>query len=119
MGLRYFVGNKAKGRNLQTGVTRKQGTPNFPKNEHFFPPDTHTSVCVSGGDNCSFFGKFSVLCFLVTPVSRFAYNWCLVQLLYAKYMNVLISKKVSATTFVVSSFFIDDQVKLIMISKLS
>ena len=24
------------------GVTRKQSTPNFPKNEHFLPPDTHT-----------------------------------------------------------------------------
>ena len=45
---------------------------NFPKNEHFLPPDTHTYVCVSGGKKCSFFGKFSVLCFLETHVSRFA-----------------------------------------------
>ena len=28
--------------------------------------------CVSGGKKCSFFGKFGVLCFLVTPVLRFA-----------------------------------------------
>ena len=29
-------------------------------------------VCVSGGTECSFFGKFVVLCFLVTSVLRFA-----------------------------------------------
>ena len=29
------------------GVSRKQSTPNFPKNEHFLPLDTHTYV--SGG----------------------------------------------------------------------
>ena len=28
--------------NLKTGVSRKQGTPNFPKNEHFLPADTCT-----------------------------------------------------------------------------
>ena len=37
---------------------KKQSTSNFPKNEHFLPPDTHTYVCVSGGKKCSFFGKF-------------------------------------------------------------
>ena len=58
--------------NLKTGVSRKQSTPNFPKNEHFLPPDTHTYVCVSGGKKCSFFGKFGMLCFLKTPVLRFA-----------------------------------------------
>ena len=30
--------------NLKTGVSRKQIEPNFPKNEHFLPPDTHTYV---------------------------------------------------------------------------
>ena len=40
---------------LITGVTRKQ----------------NTHVCVLGGKKCSFFGKFPVLCFLVTPVLRF------------------------------------------------
>ena len=30
--------------NLKTGVTRKQSTPNFPKNEHFLPLDTHTQI---------------------------------------------------------------------------
>ena len=31
---------------------------NFPKNEHFLPPDTHTFMCVSGGIKLHFFGKF-------------------------------------------------------------
>ena len=35
--------------NLKTGVSRKQSTPRFPKNEHFLPPDTHTYVYISGG----------------------------------------------------------------------
>ena len=57
--------------NLKTGVSKKQGTPNFPKNEHFLPPYTHTDVCVSGDKKCLFFGKFGVLCFLETPILRF------------------------------------------------
>ena len=44
-------------------VQEKQNMPNFPKKEHFLPPDTHTYVCVSGGKKPSFFGKFGVLCF--------------------------------------------------------
>ena len=58
--------------NLEAGVSRKQSKPNFARNEHFLPPDTHTYVCVSGGKKCSFFGKIGVLCFLKTPVLRFA-----------------------------------------------
>ena len=54
------------------GVSKKQSTPNFPKNEHFLPPNAHAYVCVSGGKKCSFYGKFDVLCFLETRVSRFA-----------------------------------------------
>ena len=46
--------------------------PNFPKNKHFLPPGTYTHVCVSGGKKCLFFGNFGVLCFLETPVLRFA-----------------------------------------------
>ena len=30
-------------------------------------------VCVSESTKCSFFGKFRVLCFLETPVLRFAF----------------------------------------------
>ena len=50
-----YVGNKTKkGANLKTDVTRKQSMPNFPKNEHFLPSDTHTCVCVSGVRNVYF-----------------------------------------------------------------
>ena len=59
---------RQKGVNLKTGVSKKQSMLNFPKNEHFFSPDTH----VSEGKKYSFFGKFGVLCFLETPVLRFA-----------------------------------------------
>ena len=41
------------------GVSRKESTPNFP-------------VCVSGGKKGLFFGKLGVLCFIETPVLRFA-----------------------------------------------
>ena len=58
--------------NLKTEVTRIQSPPNFPKNERFLTPDTHTYVCVSGGKKRSFFGKFGVLSILVTSVLRFA-----------------------------------------------
>ena len=35
--------------------------------------DSQTAcVCVSGGKKCLFFGNFGVLCFLETPVLRFA-----------------------------------------------
>ena len=34
-----FVGKRA---NLKAGVTRKQSTPNFSKNGHFLPLDTHS-----------------------------------------------------------------------------
>ena len=47
----------SKRTNLKTGVSRKQSTPNFPKNKHFLPTYTHTYVCVSGGKKCS--GSFS------------------------------------------------------------
>ena len=56
----------------KTEVTRKQSTPNFPKNKHFLPPGTPTYVCISGNKKCSFFRKFGELCFLVTSVLRIA-----------------------------------------------
>ena len=52
---------------------KKQSTPNFPKKQLFPTPDMHTFVCVSRGKKCSFFGKFGVLCFLVTSVLKFAF----------------------------------------------
>ena len=60
--------------NLETGVSRRQSTPNFPKYEHFLPPDTHTYVCVLGGKKRSFFKRFGLISFLLkTSVSRFAH----------------------------------------------
>ena len=58
-----IAGDMAKGRILKRVFQKKQSTPNFPENEHFLSPDTHLYVCVSEGEKCSFFGKFSVLCF--------------------------------------------------------
>ena len=52
---------RQKGESQKTGVTRKQSTPNFPKKEHFLPPDTHTYMYVSVGKKCSFLEKMCVL----------------------------------------------------------
>ena len=46
--------------NLETEVTRKQSSPNFPKNEHFSPPYNFFF---------SIIGKFGVLYFIVASVS--------------------------------------------------
>ena len=56
---------------LKAIITRKQSTPNFLKNKHFLPLDTHTHA-YQGDKKCSFFGKFGVLCFLVTSIDPFA-----------------------------------------------
>ena len=58
----------SKRANLKTDISRKQSTPNFPKNEHFLPPDTH----IRGKEMFVFFGKFGVVCFLEISVLRFA-----------------------------------------------
>ena len=58
-GLRYFLKKKNKIREHSEKRT-------------YLTPDTHTYVYVSGGKKCSFWGKFSVLCFLETPVLRFS-----------------------------------------------
>ena len=55
--------------NLKTGVSR-ESSPHFPNTNISY--HLHTYVCVSGGKKCSFFGNFGVLCFLETPVLRFA-----------------------------------------------
>ena len=43
----------------------------FSVKQTFLTTDTHTYVCVSEGKKHPLFGKFGVLCFLVTPVLRF------------------------------------------------
>ena len=64
-----IVVNKPIGRISKRVFQEKKSTPHFPKNKHFLSPDTHTYVW---GKKCSFFEKFGVLCFLETPVLRFA-----------------------------------------------
>ena len=96
-------------------VTRKQNTPNFPKNEHFLPPDTHMYVCVSVGKKCSFFGKFGILCFLVTSVLKFAflaYYGRISLLSFAtKYLRIQkIYSKMYSTLFDNTTFEVDEMV---------
>ena len=43
---------------------------------------------VSGGKKCSFFGKFGVLCFLETPILRFALLPYCQQNVIGKYRNI-------------------------------
>ena len=63
---------------VKMGVSKQQSTPNFQKQTSLtlwyanVPPETNTYVCVSEGKKCSFIGKFGMLCFLETPVLRFA-----------------------------------------------
>ena len=62
----------------QNGCYKKTKQAKFSEKWTFLTPDPHTCVCISGGKKCSFFGKFRVLCFLVTPILRFAlfpYCW--------------------------------------------
>ena len=56
----------------QNACFKKTKHAKFSKNKHFLPSDTHTYVCESGGEKCSFFGKFGMLSFLETPFLRFA-----------------------------------------------
>ena len=57
---------------LKTGVSRKQSTPNFPKNEHFLPPDTHGVRYVRFSENlaCFFFLKNPIWDSSVLPYYR-------------------------------------------------
>ena len=57
-----FFSNKAKGQISKWVFQENKARQIFRK----------TNMCVSGGKKCSFFGKFGVLCFLETPVFRFA-----------------------------------------------
>ena len=63
-----FVGNKAKGRITKWVFQENKARQNFRKTNFLF---LFLRVCI-GVKKCSFFGKFGVLCFLETPVLRFA-----------------------------------------------
>ena len=66
-----FVGNKAKGRISKQVFHENKARQIFPKNEHFLPPDMHIRVRIRGSE-MFVFRKIWVLCFLETPVLRFA-----------------------------------------------
>ena len=55
-----------------------------------YPPDKRTYLWVSEGKKCSFFGKFGVLCFLVTNVLIFAVSpyYTSIMLTFSKKINI-------------------------------
>ena len=63
----YFVVNKAKGRISKRMFQESKARQNFQKANI-----SYKYVCVSRGKKCLSFGNFGVLCFLETPVLRFA-----------------------------------------------
>ena len=67
----HIVGNKANGES-QNGCFKKTKHAKFSGKQTFLPPEMHTYMCVSVGKKYSSFGKFDLLCFLGTPVLRFA-----------------------------------------------
>ena len=108
----YLPNNIRKGKNLKTTVKRKQSTPNFPKNEHF----------LSGGKKYPFFGRFGVLCFLLTAVLRFAlysYYRCLKTILTMHFMfcvllfNISNSIETFLFTFMIEKRFSSKRLQLI------
>ena len=69
----YIVDNKAEGQISKQMLEENKARQIFRKTNVSYSPRTH--VCVSGGSGrkkCSFYGKFGLLCFLLTPVLRFA-----------------------------------------------
>ena len=74
-GERKFNHSIPKSSNVKTGVTRKQSTPNFPKNEHFLPSVTHTYVCLSIGKK--FFWE-NLVCFVFLKHSFWDSCFCLI-----------------------------------------
>ena len=69
-----FVSNKAKSR-ISKRVLQKNKEPQIFRKTNISYPLIRTRTCpYQGGEKCSFFfGKFGVLCFLITPILRFAY----------------------------------------------
>ena len=75
-----FVGNKAKERISKRVFQENKARQIFRKINISYPL-IRARTCVSGGKKCLFFGKFGVLCFLETPILRFAllpyYRWAI------------------------------------------
>ena len=55
----------------QNGCFKKAKHAKISEKQTFLTP-WYAHVCVSGGKTCFIFGNFGVLCFLETPVLRFA-----------------------------------------------
>ena len=80
-----FVGNKVKG-----WISRQKKTKHakISGKQYILPPDTHTYVCVSAEEKCSFFGIFGGVLFLVTSVLRFVLlPYCRRILLWVKFYS--------------------------------
>ena len=66
------VGNKAKGR-ISKRVLKENKARQISEKTNISYPLIRTGTCAyQGVRNVCFFGKFGVLCFLLTPVLRFA-----------------------------------------------
>ena len=63
-----FVGNKAKGRTSKRVLPEKKARQIFRRTNIFYP----RTYAYQRVKNVRFFGKFGVLCFLETPILRFA-----------------------------------------------
>ena len=66
-----IVGNHAKGRISRRVLQENQVRQIFRKTIISYPLVRTLTCTYSGGKKCSFFGKFGLLCFLVTPILRF------------------------------------------------
>ena len=70
--MQQFVGNKPKGQ-ISKGCCKKTKHAKFKKKKNIFYPLRRKRTCAyQGSQECLFFGKFSVLSFLVSSVMRFA-----------------------------------------------
>ena len=69
--MQQFVGNKPKGQ-ISKGCCKKTKHAKFSKKKFFYPLIRKRTYAYQGGKECLFFGKSSVLSFLVSSVMRFA-----------------------------------------------
>ena len=76
--VRETVGKKRRKGESQNGCLKKTKRAKFSKKRTFLtpalPPLKRTRACISGVKKCSFSANFGMLCFLETPVLRFAFS---------------------------------------------
>ena len=94
-----FVGNKAKGRISKWVFQENKVHQNFPKNEQFWSPDTHTYECVSGGKKCSFI--VNLACFVFWENLFWDAHFCLItnEFEFFKCSNYEAEKKLFSFAF--------------------